>query len=405
MPVLLKIAFRNNAWLKIKTLICEQYIFDRMKYRMNKFVHVITVLAFLSPSYSVFGQYAAQMDTADASECYELSEDERVNKSVYETLNESVVNITTVTVAYNWRMQPIPQEGAGSGSILDQQGRVLTNYHVIKGSQELNIRLADGTEYDGRIIGIDPESDIAIVQFDPQGKTLTTIPFGDSADLFVGQRVLAIGNPFGLDRTLTTGIISALGRPIEATEGIVLQEMIQTDASINPGNSGGPLLNTQGKMIGVNTMIYSPSGGSVGIGFAVPIDRVLLVIHQLIEHGKIARGWIDIATIQIFPQLVRFANLPVDEGLLILQVKPRSLAEKAGLRGGTRALRMGRDVIYLGGDIIVEVDGSKVTSIGDLYRALEDSKPGERVSVTIVRTGSKKKMSVTLSERVYDEVQ
>lgn len=372
---------------------------------MDRWDKAILMLAVLTLSYSLFGQDMTGTVAADATECYELSEDERVNKSIYETLNEGVVNITTVSVAYNWRMQPIPQEGAGSGSILDQDGRVLTNYHVIKGSQELTLTLADGSEYAGRIIGIDPESDLAIVKFDPQGKTLTTIPFGCSADLFVGQRVLAIGNPFGLDRTLTTGIISALGRPIEISDGIVLQEMIQTDASINPGNSGGPLLNTQGKMIGVNTMIYSPSGGSVGIGFAVPVDRALQIIPQLLEHGKVVRGWIDIAPIPLFPQLVRFAGLSVDEGLLILQVKPGSLAERAGLRGGTRALRLGRDVIHLGGDIIIEVDGKSVTSIGDLYSALEESKPGERVSVTVVRDGSKKRLSVTLSEREYEEVQ
>ena len=363
-------------------------------------VRTAMVLLFTAVTYGLSAQAEAESVVGQVEGgSYELSVEERVNRTIYEMLNEGVVNITSVSVGYNWRMQPIPQEGAGSGSIIDQEGRVLTNYHVVKGATELTIRLADGSEHEGKIVGGDPYSDLAIVEFDPQGRHLVTIPFGCSKDLFVGQRVLAIGNPFGLDRTLTTGIISALGRPIETREGIVLREMIQSDASINPGNSGGPLLSTEGTMIGVNTMIYSPSGGSVGIGFAVPIDRVLQVILELIEHGRIRRGWIDIVPIQIFPQLARYAELSVSEGILVSQVKSGSLAEAGGLRGGTRAMRLGREVIYLGGDIIVEVDGSKIASIGDFYSALEDSQPGETVEVLIMRGKRQKKLSVTLSEQ------
>ena len=330
---------------------------------------------------------------------YEPSAEELENSFIYQTVNEAVVNITSISTSYNHFMQPVPSEGTGSGSIIDGTGLVLTNYHVVERADELSIRLSDGTEYDGKVMGIDPENDIALVRFDPRGKPLTTIPVGSSTDLFVGQKVLAIGNPFGLDRTLTTGIISALGRPIETSNGIILQEMIQTDASINPGNSGGPLINTRGEMIGMNTMIYSTSGGSVGIGFAVPIDSILQVIPELLEYGKVLRGWIDFTPVQLFPQLARYADLPVDKGLLVSKVESGSLADKAGLRGGERALRYGRRTIYLGGDIIVEVDETEVKSIGDLYNALVDNKPGETINVKIMRGKSEVTIPVTLSER------
>ena len=372
---------------------------------MSNLVHRMRVSAvlpaFLFVTLGAFGQAATAGAVVEAAgeegECYELSEEEGINRTIYQTLNEAVVNITSVSVSYNWFMQPVPQEGTGSGSIMDQEGRVLTNYHVVKGAEELTIRLADGSEYPGELVGADPYTDLAVVQFDSKGKKLVTIAFGCSDDLFVGQRVLAIGNPFGLDRTLTTGIISALGRPIETSEGIVLREMIQTDASINPGNSGGPLLDTRGRIIGVNTMIYSPSGGSVGIGFAVPIDRVMKILPELLQHGKLIRGWIDIAPIQLTDQFARYVGLSVSEGLLITQVKPGSPAEASGLRGGSRAVRFGRSVVYLGGDVIVEVKDQMVATIGDLYAALEDTKPGDRVSVTVVRNGSRKTLGVMLS--------
>ena len=242
------------------------------------------------------------------------TEDERLNIMIYEQLNAGVVNITTETVAINWFLEPVPQAGgSGSGSIINTRGYVLTNNHVIDKANKVFINLADGSQFEGTVIGTDPENDIAVLKFDPpSGMDLQVIPFGSSDNLKVGQKVLAIGNPFALERTLTVGIVSGLGRPIQNTANHIIKNMIQTDASINPGNSGGPLLNTQGQMIGINTMIYSPSGGSVGIGFAVPINTAKRVVAEIIEFGKVRRGWIDATVVQLFPSLVRYANLPME---------------------------------------------------------------------------------------------
>ncbi|MBN1696607.1 MAG: trypsin-like peptidase domain-containing protein [Spirochaetales bacterium] len=340
-------------------------------------------------------------DSLSASETDDLlSESEHENIDVYRRLNHAVVNITTIIYSYNWFLEPVPQEGgSGSGSIIDQEGRVLTNYHVVEDADSLSITLADGSEYTGTVLGVDPENDLAVLKFDPGGKKLTTIPFGESDNLAVGQKVLAIGNPFGLQRTMTEGIISALGRPLKTDSGLIIKETIQTDASINPGNSGGPLLNSHGKMIGVNTMIVSPSGGSVGIGFAVPVDTARRVIPDLITYGKVKRGWIEIVPVQLFPTLVRYAGYKIDHGILVSQTIKGGNAEKAGIKGGTTPVRYGRSIIYLGGDIIVDIDGMSVKDLTDLYSALEDNKPGESVPVTVLRGASYKSFSIILSER------
>ncbi len=327
------------------------------------------------------------------------SSDEQNNIQIYERLNEAVVNITSVTFEYNWFLEPVPREGTGSGSIIDQKGHVLTNYHVIKDASKLSITLANGSEYEGRVIGVDAENDLAVIKFDPKGKVLTIISFAASNDVKVGQKVLAIGNPFALARTLTTGIVSGLGRPVKTKSGLIIREMIQTDASINPGNSGGPLLNSRGEMIGVNTMIFSPSGGSIGIGFTVPISTARRVVPDLIRYGKVLRGWIDITPVQLFPALVRYGRLPVSKGILVSKVKPGSPAARAGLKAGGEAVRYGRSIINLGGDIIIAVDREPVNSLYDLLGALEDNKPGEIVEVKIIRGRKEKTLYVTLSKR------
>jgi S1-C subfamily serine protease len=331
-----------------------------------------------------------------------LSPEEANNIEIYDRLNKAVVNVTSVTYGYNWFLEPVPQQGTGSGSIIDTKGYVLTNYHVIKDAEELSVTLADGGEHKGKVVGVDPENDLAVIKFDPAGTPLTVIPFGSSQKLRVGQKVLAIGNPFGLDRTLTTGIISGLGRPVKAESGLVIREMIQTDASINPGNSGGPLLNSRGEMIGINTMIFSPSGGSVGIGFAVPVETAKRVVPDLLRYGQVRRGWLDITPVQLFPALVRYGELSVNQGILVSEVTPGSTAELAGLRGGRDAVRYGRSLIYVGGDIIVAVDKMPVASINDLLSALEDKKPGESVEVKIVRNGKPLTLTVKLSQRPRD---
>jgi S1-C subfamily serine protease len=331
-----------------------------------------------------------------------LTEDEAINVRVYETRNEGVVNITTEVLAYNWFLEPVPREGGtGSGSIIDTRGYVLTNKHVVSKAYKVFVTLADQSQVEGTVVGIDSENDLAVIKFDPGSRKLTTIPLGGSGGLKVGQKVLAIGNPFAFDRTLTTGIVSGLGRPIRTDSGLVIRGMIQTDASINPGNSGGPLLNSAGEMIGINTMIYSPSGGSVGIGFAVPVDTARRVVPELIKFGKVKRGWIDIVPVQLFPALVNHAKLPVSRGLLVSRLISGGNAEKAGIRGGSRtnAVRYGNSIIYLGGDIIVEVDGMETESIADLYTALEDNKPGDRVVVKAYRDGKLISFTLPLSER------
>jgi S1-C subfamily serine protease len=341
---------------------------------------------------------ALQLNTADL---VPYTQNERENISIYEQLNEAVVNITTETVAINWFLEPVPQEGgSGSGSIIGTQGYVLTNNHVIENAYKVFINMADGSQIEGTVVGTDRENDLAVLKFEPpRGTQLKTVPFGDSSDLRVGQKVLAIGNPFALERTLTVGIVSGLGRPVQTSRQNIIRDMIQTDASINPGNSGGPLLDAQGKMIGINTMIYSPSGGSVGIGFAVPVNTAKRVVAELIEHGRVRRGWIDASVVQLFPALVRYAKLPVNTGLLVSRTKRNGFAEQAGLRQGSEPVRYGSSVIYLGGDIITKVDGMKVDSLADFYSALEDNKPGQKVVVEILRGGKTVKLEITLADR------
>ena len=336
-----------------------------------------------------------------AADLLGFTENERENINIYEQLNQGVVNITTETIAINWFLEPVPQAGqAGSGSIFDTRGYVLTNNHVIANATKVFVNLADGSQFEGTIIGTDPDNDIAVLKFDPPpGMELRVIPFGSSDNLMVGQKVLAIGNPFALERTLTVGIVSGLGRPIQISNNRIIRDMIQTDASINPGNSGGPLLDAHGRMIGMNTMIYSPSGGSVGIGFAVPINTAKRVVAEIMEFGRVRRGWIDATVVQIFPALVRYASLPVEQGLLVSRTRRNGLAERAGLRQGDDPVQYGRSIIYLGGDIITAVNGMKTNTLADLYASLESNKPGEIVSVELMRAGRPVTINITLADR------
>ena len=330
-----------------------------------------------------------------------FSSDEANNIEIYQKYNEGVVNVSALVPEHHWFLNAVPRygSGAGSGTVIDREGHILTNYHVVGGAREVSVTLAGGEERAGRVIGVDPENDLAVIKLDPRGLHLTVIPFGRSADLLVGQKVLAIGNPFALSRTLTTGVVSGLGRPVRADSGAIIQEMIQTDASVNPGNSGGPLLNSHGEMIGITTTIISPSGGSVGIGFAVPIDTARRVLPELIRHGEVRRGWIDVRPVQLFPRLVRQLNLPVERGILVSEAIAGGNAAAAGLRGGDQPVRWGRSVFRVGGDIIVAVDGTPTDTIADLFNALEDNKPGDRVEVVYQRGGRRRATTVVLSRR------
>jgi S1-C subfamily serine protease len=350
---------------------------------------------------------------ADSKVAVEYSTSERENIDVYERYNEGVVNITTEQLYYNWFSEAVPQEGdSGSGSIIDAKGYVLTNKHVVKDAYKVYVGLADGSRYEAKVVGTDSENDLAVIKFDPpKGLKLTVIPFGDSANLRVGQKVLAIGNPFGLERTLTEGIVSGIGRPVSQSEQgssgtttVVIQNMIQTDASINPGNSGGPLLNSRGELIGVNAMIYTPSGGSVGIGFAVPVATAKRVVPELIKDGRVSRGWIDVSVVPLFSDLVDYMKqnnipAPVQEGLLVSQAKKSGNADRVGIRGGTTQVRNRSTVFYVGGDIIVSVNGVKTDSVAQLYVALENTKPGEEAEVVYYHGGKKLTAKVQLSDR------
>jgi len=330
-----------------------------------------------------------------------LTEDEKNTVLIYQKYNRAVVNITTVTQRYDIFLQPYPQEGSGSGSIIRKDGVVLTNYHVVKNADILKIILYDGNRYDAEVIGSDPENDLAVVQFNPQGKTLFTVKLGTSRDLIVGQKVLALGNPFGLERTLTTGVISGLNRPLKTQDGYIIRGLIQLDASINPGNSGGPLLDSEGKLIGINNLIISPSGGSVGIGFAVPVDTAARVIPELIKNGKVNRGWIEITPVPLYPILKQKANITAEKGILVSEVVPGGNAEGAGLKGGdpdNSVLIKGKDVC-LGGDIIVKMNNISVSTIADYLSVLEPTKPDDTVTISILRNNNEREISLKLVER------
>ena len=317
------------------------------------------------------------------------SQDEWQNINVYEKCNEAVVNINTKETAYTWFLEPFVQDGgSGSGSIIDAEGHILTNVHVIQNATKIYVSLHDGSQYEAKIVGYDLDSDLAVLKIDPpKGVILKTIEFGDSKKLKVGQKVIAIGNPFGMERTMTTGIVSGLGRPIQNSNKRIIRDMIQTDSAINPGNSGGPLLDTSGKMIGINTMILSSSGSSSGVGFAVSSETALRVVSDLLKYGKVNRGVIQASLYQLDYRIARYAGLDITQGMLVSEVSSGGNADEAGLKGGTEAAYYGnrKNIIYLGGDVITQIDNIKITSLADYYSALEAKRPGDVVKVVVRR--------------------
>jgi S1-C subfamily serine protease len=326
--------------------------------------------------------------------------DERNNQEVYNAISPGVVNITSTTYVRDF-FSVVPQQGTGSGSIIDNEGHILTNFHVIQGAQELDVALANGQHYKARLVGEDRDNDLAIIKISAPKEKLTVVPFGASKDLFVGQKVLAIGNPFGLDRTLTTGVVSGLSRPLRSEfTGRLIEGVVQTDASINPGNSGGPLLNSRGQMVGINTMIYSPSGGSVGIGFAVPVETAKRIIPDILAYGRVRRPKLGIGARPVTPEIAEQLSLPTSEGLLVMQVWPGSAAERAGIRG-LQISRSGRELYYEGGDVITRVDSQPIRTRDDLDRALNAKNVGDRVQVEVLRGGQRVTLAVTLTD--YNE--
>jgi S1-C subfamily serine protease len=323
-----------------------------------------------------------------------VATDEQNNIEVYKTLSPGVVFIHSTSYARDFLGFVEPQEGSGSGSIIDQQGNILTNYHVIEGAQKLSVSLGGQKEYAARIVGGDPDTDLAVIRLieKPTGP-LTVVPLGDSDKLVVGQKVLAIGNPFGLDRTLTTGVISGLQRPIRARNRRLIEGAIQTDASINPGNSGGPLLDSHGRMIGINSQILSPSGTSAGVGFAVPVNIAKRVVPQLLQTGQVRRAKLGISTRDV-ATIRNQVDLPVSDGVLIVQVANGSGAASAGLRG----LQPTEDGDVELGDIIVGIDNEKIANSDDLFRVLDRRNVGDVVNVWIWRSGKRTSVPVRLME-------
>lgn len=328
--------------------------------------------------------------------------EEQLVINVYDRASPAVVHITSKAYVYGFFFELVPQEGTGSGFVYDKAGHIITNHHVIEYAEELDVTLADATMVPARVVGADPYNDLAVLKIDVPPEKLHPVELGSSADLRVGQRTIAIGNPFGLDRTLTTGVISSLGRVIERQNDQPLAEVIQTDAAINPGNSGGPLLNSRGQVIGVNTAITSPSGGSVGIGFAVPVDTVKRVVPELIANGRYPHPWIGFEgqAYHVTPAFAEALDLPVDKGLLIARLYQDSPAHQAGLRGADRRVQSGRRVILVGGDIVTAIDGLPLESPDRLTIYLETKKrPGDQVVLTVWRDRKEITVPLTLGER------
>ncbi len=324
----------------------------------------------------------------------EQSQEELINTNVYEACNRGVVNISTTLVRQTSFFTESSFEGSGSGAVIDKQGHITTNFHVIEGARDINVFLFDGNSYPAILVGADPDNDIAVLKISAPEELLFPIPLGESSSLRVGQHIIAIGNPFGYERTMSTGIISSLNRSIASKTKRKIQSIIQVDAALNQGNSGGPLLNSRGQMIGINTAIATSTGDNAGIGFAIPGNTILRVVPQLIQNGRVSRPTIGI-----------IQALETREGLLIRQTTPNGPAEKAGLRGlkvTRRTFRRGPmifeqdSVDQSSADLIIAVDGKRVKTGDDLLSYIETKKAGEVVNLTIMRESRNLDVPVTL---------
>ena len=336
---------------------------------------------------------------------WSYSSDELQNISIFEASNKAVVHIETQVTDDSSYFDAVPESDTGSGFFISSDGLIVTNYHVIKDASIITVSLYDGSVYEAQLMGSDDENDIAVIKISPTADAqISILSFGDSDSLLVGQKVIAIGNPFGYDRTMVTGVISGLSRPIRDESGRVLLGMVQTSAPINPGNSGGPLLNTKGQVIGINTSIYSTSGTSQGMNFAVASNTAAASVNDIVNFGKVSRGWLDIVPVQLSQSIVDYAGLKVSKGLLVSQIVPGGLADQAGLKAGTQQVRYGNSVIYLGGDIITEINGVSISDYNDLFSALSNTKPGDSVQVVVYRSGNYVRLNITLVERTEENL-
>jgi S1-C subfamily serine protease len=328
-----------------------------------------------------------------------LTDDEAINVRVYRQTAPAVANVLTKATEYDFFMDPVPVEGAGSGFVIDERGYILTNFHVVQEAQSIEVVLGDQSRYPAKFIGADQRNDVALVKIDPKGKKIAALPLGDSTSLQVGQKVLAIGNPFGFQSTLTTGVVSALGRTVQTSQSTFIDEAIQTDAAINRGNSGGPLINSHGEVIGINSAIYTPTGTTAGIGFAIPINTAKMIAHDLITDGRVHLAYLGIQTIPVGGNLAEALQLPVQEGLLVEVAAKGGPAAAAGIRGGDRVVQAGMQRIAIGGDVITAIDGQKMSSPIDLNIALNRKRPGDTMTLTVYRGGKKMDIPVKLAER------
>src|SRR5437660_7324643 len=322
-------------------------------------------------------------------------QEEQNNITVYRKNIGSVVNVTSKAVAFDFFYGLVPQEGQGSGFIIDKDGHVLTNYHVIAEARQVEVTLHNRKKYRATVVGTDRSHDLAVIQI--KAPELTAMTLGDSRNLQVGQKVYAIGNPFGLAGTLTSGIVSSI-RSVQEPDGMTIDEAIQTDAAINPGNSGGPLLNSHGEVIGINTMIASNVGQNAGIGFAIPINTAKAVLNDLLTLGRVRRPALGVLTLPISPDIASDLGLASDYGLLIVRVTPGGAAERAGLRGGSERAYLGNMPIMVGGDLIVAIDGQQVQDQQQLAQMMNNHRAGDAVKVTIYRGKRKMDVAVTLGE-------
>lgn len=341
--------------------------------------------------------HSLELTEADAQSSYDAQEQNNI--AVYKRVLPAVVNITSVAVAYDWFYGPVPQEGQGSGFIVDVAGHILTNYHVIAGGRQIEVTLANKHKYKAQLVLEDKPHDLALLQI--QAPNLTPAVLSNSQGLQVGQKVYAIGNPFGLNGTMTTGIISAL-RSVRGPEGNLIENAIQTDAAINPGNSGGPLLNSRGEVIGINSLIATNPNQqieqSAGIGFAIPVNTAKAVLEDFAHYGRVRRPSLGITSLPIGPDLAQEMGLAANTGVLIQRVLPGGAAERAGLHGGSEQAYLGNTPILLGGDLIIEVDGQPITNGQDISQIMDEHKTGDTVTVTIVRGKRKLTVQVTLEE-------
>jgi S1-C subfamily serine protease len=320
---------------------------------------------------------------------------------VYKRVSPSVVNVTTRVLRRGFFFEIIPEEGAGSGFVLDDQGHILTNYHVIRGAQSVEVIFIDETTLPAQVVGSDPRNDIAVLQVEAPPELLTPVELGNSADLQVGQRAIAIGNPFGqFGSTLTTGVISALDRTLQGQDGRQITGIIQTDAAINRGNSGGPLLDSSGRVIGMTTAIFSPSGTNAGVGFAVPVDTVRRLLPDLLTLGRYRHPWLGIRyAYRLTPGLAEALSLPVERGLLLVELYPGGPLAASGVRGAQQEVIIGNQRIFVGGDILTAINGEEVLSQEELEVLLETRhKVGDVVEVTLLQDGQERSLSVELTE-------